>query len=431
MFRKHINLIIIIAVLITSGSIAAFAQTAGLAGRVVLKKADGTTSPVEGVVVQVVRLDQKGISLEDKTNKRGEFAFVSVPLGGTYILSVSGVGIAPALSQNLRAGAQGIVIEVSEGDGRRLTEEEVKSVVNSSNTQSGEITAEQKKQQEELDRQRAEIETKNAKIVAAEAIINRAGNEGIKAFKEKNYDLAISLFEEGYQASPDYIGSAPVMLNNKGASHVGRALVSYNTMVQSKDAALKAELRPKVSEDFAAAIDAYGLAWKVAKAGKAEEIAKIQKNFEASNTQTLVGAEDAVRLMVRTDSASEEKKEVVTELMSEYVAFEKDKTKKENAQINLGMYMNKVYDFDAAVKEFRKATEIAPNNPDAVGYLALALYTLASMKDDTALRQEALNYLQYFVETAPKDHAFQADFPPVINELKALKLKPQKIAVKN
>ena len=80
----------------------AFAQTtAEITGRVELKKADGTTEPFEGALVEVFRIDQKGGGLSDKTDKNGNFAFAGVALGGTYVLSVSGTGIGPALSQNL------------------------------------------------------------------------------------------------------------------------------------------------------------------------------------------------------------------------------------------------------------------------------------------------------------------------------------------
>ena len=74
------------------------------------------------------------------------------------------------------------------------------------------------------------------------------------------------------------------------------------------------------------------MAWDLSKNAKPEEIAKIQKNFEASRNQTLVGSQDAVNLMIRTESASEAKKDAVLTLMREYIAFEKDQKKKEAAQ---------------------------------------------------------------------------------------------------
>ena len=44
--------------------------------------------------------------------------------------------------------------------------------------------------------------------------MKRALEEGNQAFNSKNYDIAIVKFEEGYKASPDFVGSAPVLLNN-------------------------------------------------------------------------------------------------------------------------------------------------------------------------------------------------------------------------
>ena len=60
MFSKnHFTFLLAIALFLAS-SVAVFAQTAPVNGQVVVKKADGTTEPVAGAVIEVYRTDTKG-----------------------------------------------------------------------------------------------------------------------------------------------------------------------------------------------------------------------------------------------------------------------------------------------------------------------------------------------------------------------------------
>ncbi|MCW5960753.1 MAG: hypothetical protein KIS76_11375 [Pyrinomonadaceae bacterium] len=431
MLRKYFYKTIAVFALSLVGGIAVFAQTYPITGMVEVKKSDDTTTPVEGALVEIFRVDQKGASLKDKTNKRGEFSFAGVVAGGTYILSVSGPGISPALSQNLKAGASDVKIVVSAGDGKRLTEEEVRAMLAgapSTPTEVAEFTEESKKAEEERLKMIAEYEANKKKIESRNEQRNQLLAEGLKAFEAKNYDVAIVKFGEGYELSPDFVGSAPIMANNKALSLVKRALLNYNTMVQSKDAALKKELRPKVNADFEAALDTYYKAWMASKNGDPAEIAKIQVDFDKKKMDTLIGANEAVNLMVRTEGVSEAKKDIAMELVKEYVAAEKDQAKRADAQLYLGLYLNKVYDFENAVAEFRKAVQFDPKSADAVGQLGLALYTASYGSEDTAKKQEALNYLQMYLDMAPKDHSLRDGIDGAVVDLKNQKLKPQKIA---
>ncbi len=420
MFRKNYYLGILAIALLLTGSFAAFGQTRDLSGEVELKNADGTTSPLEGATVEVYRVDSKNSFPAVKTDASGKFTIPGLAADGEYVLQISGEKLKPEISQILTVDMKGIKFVISPGDGKKFSEAQIREAI----AKAGELTPEQKAE-------RDRIAAKNKKAEETNTTISSSLAEGAKAFEAKNYDLAIVKFEEGYQASPDYVGSAPLMLNNKGAALVKRALIAYNKMVQSKDAAEKNELRPKVAEDFEAAIDAYSTSWKVSKSGNPDEIAKIQKNFETTKSQTLLGAQEAVSLMVRTETAHEAKKDAVAELINEYVAFEKDQKKKEAAQLSLGSYMNKVYDFEAAIKAFRKAIEIEPGNPDAIGSLGLALYTVTYDSDDTARKQEGLNYMQHYLDTAPKDHPLRDGLDGAVKDLMSKKMKPQKIAGKN
>ena len=82
MFRKNYLTVFLAALVVFVGSAAVFAQNAPVRGIVKLQKADGTTEPVVGAVVEAYRTDiDKGKMPSAKTNKRGEFSFVGFPLG--------------------------------------------------------------------------------------------------------------------------------------------------------------------------------------------------------------------------------------------------------------------------------------------------------------------------------------------------------------
>ena len=54
-------------------------------------------------------------------------------------------------------------------------------------------------------------------LLPSNEVIGQALKDGNAAFTAKNFDLAISKYDEGIAADPDFVGSAPVLLNNRGA----------------------------------------------------------------------------------------------------------------------------------------------------------------------------------------------------------------------
>src|SRR5687768_4676315 len=105
MFRRSIITFLLAGVVITAGSSLASAQsTAPVSGRVELVKADGTREPVSGAVVDVYRTDIKSSHPTGKTNKKGEFYFAGLLLGGEYALSVSAPNASPEIYPGVKAG---------------------------------------------------------------------------------------------------------------------------------------------------------------------------------------------------------------------------------------------------------------------------------------------------------------------------------------
>ena len=438
MFRKNYFTFLLAAALLLTGSSLIFAQTAPVSGRVEMKKADNTTEPVAGALVEVFRTDQKGKFPAGKTGKKGDFAFAGLPLGATFVFSVSGANIAPQIVPGIRAGADKIVITVAQGDGKKLTEDEVRQSLTAPATTgtgtapvaatSKELTAEQKKQKEEYDKQVADVTAKNEKAKNANEIIAKSVAEGNKAFEAKNYDLAIAKFDEGINADPDFVGSAPVLLNNKALSLTIRATNSYNQNIKA-DAATKSAAMESVKKDFAAAVAASDRSLELLKTASATDAAA-QKNYDSAKFSALSNRKEAYKLMIKTGSDRSKGKEALT-AFQEYMAAEPDAKKKSDAQLALGEALQDSNDFDQAVVEFEKVLAVDANNVDALSGAGFSLVNIGYINNDKAKLQQGANYLQKFADVAPDTNKYKADAKALIESLKKEQnVAPQKTAKK-
>ncbi|MDQ3323421.1 MAG: tetratricopeptide repeat protein, partial [Acidobacteriota bacterium] len=443
MFRKNYFSRLTAVALFLSGSLFVFAQTAPVRGKVELKKADGTTEPVAGAMVEVFRTDAKGKLPTGKTDKKGNFSFAGFPLGQTFALSISAPTIKPGVYQNIKAGMENVNIIVVEGDGKRSTEDEVRQFLaapgastsnapaeatQTDSAKPAKESAESKKQREEYEKQVAEVNASNEKIKNSDAIIQKAQEEGSKAYEAKNFDLAIAKYEEGYQASPNFVGSAPILLNNKAAAHIERAIILHNQNVKVTDTTQKVANKAKIKQDFAGAMDAYNNSLTVMKNSAGSTEVPAQKIADIK-LQTLRGAQNVMQYMATTDSVDEKTTVAARALTQEYVNMETDAAKKVKAQTVLGDVFRVSGDSDNAIVEYKKALEIAPDNADALAGLGLSLYNSGVLNNNNkAQMQEGLNYMTRFAEVAPANHPLKADVAGLVEYLKtAENLTPQKV----
>src|SRR5215813_1825468 len=160
---KHLLSVFAGCALIAIASLTATAQTGRFEGDVV--KAD-TKEPIVGAEVQIERTDIKG-SYPVKTDKKGHFLHAGVPYVGTYTIIVSAPGCQTDFVQNVRGSqTEPVKFELRSGDGKKLTLAEVKGMqANAPKGGQPMNAAEQKKAVEEYEKKRAEVETKNKKIV--------------------------------------------------------------------------------------------------------------------------------------------------------------------------------------------------------------------------------------------------------------------------
>jgi hypothetical protein len=430
MFRKdYFKFILTIALILVGGS-AAFAQYAPISGRVELKKADGTTAPVAGALIEVYRVDIKGTAPSAKTDKKGVFNFAGLQLGATYVLSVSAPGAKPGYFPNVRPGNPGtdkIVVTLDEGDGKRWTEQEIRDALSGApaGQQTGQMTEEQKKAKAEYDKQVEQVTAKNKETENKNTVITTALKEGNEAYNAKNYDVAVAKYSEGIAADPKYVGSAPILLNNKGVVLKILGIDAYNRSVKSTDAAEKATLAAKAKQNLEDSLTSYNDSWTVLKNAPTTDITD-QASYAKAKYDALAGLTEAYRLLVVTKS-NPAKAADAAEAFDAYLAVETDPAKKAKAQITYGDVMREAGISDKAITAYKGALVTSPDNPDALAGLGLSLFNSGVVASDKAQMQEGLNYMSKFIEVAPDTHPLKASVKDAVDYLKTQeKLAPQK-----
>lgn len=446
MFSRGIfNLILLIAISFGAGA-AIQAQNAPVAGKVELKKADGTRVPVAGALVEVYRTDIKASFPSDKTDKKGYFSFAGLPLGSTFVLSVSAPGAKPGFLPGIRPGGPNtdkLLITLEEGDGRRWTEEEIRDALSqsTSSTQSNEPTAEQKKQQEEYNKKVAEINAKNKKIQEGDDIARRANSEGIEALKVKNYDLAITKFDEGITAVPDFVGSTPIMQNGKLVALKARGFDKYREGAPLTDLEQRRAKYDSANKDFDDALKAYDQAMAIIKAAPAAASPAEQKQRDAVTLELLTNAMEVHRLKA-VSGIDGSKADDAAKVIEQYISLEPDAAKKVAARTTLGDIMRTSGQFDKAIAAYKTVLESSPDNLEVMASLGLSLVALGTSVDppNKDQLQEGLNYMAKYAETVqilptdPKNvQEFKQSVKDTVEYLKTdqkLKAQPTKAPVK-
>jgi len=426
MFRKSIFSSFFLAALVCLGYASVSAQNAPVTGRVELKSATGTSTPVEGALIEVYRLDMKAGFPSTKTNSKGEFGFAGLPMGGTYAFSVSAPGAGAVIYPSVKAGQESLLITMEPGDGKKLTEEQVRSSIAGS-TNTGEMTAEQKKAQAEYEAKVKEVNEKNAKATKANEIIAASLKDGNAAFNAKDYDTAIAKYDEGIAADPEFVGSAPIFNNNRGAALTARAVQTYNKSVKLTDATEKGAGLTSVRKDIADAAAGYLSSWNILKNANPADIVN-KENFDANKLTTLRGAKDTFIMAVRTEQVDPSVIESAKVLIPEYLSMESDSAKKAQANLAMADLYRVVGDSENAITAYKKILDLTPDDQDALAGAGLSLVNLGYINGDKNMLQEGANYLQKFADKAPDTHKYKNDAVALIASLKKEQnVTPQKL----
>ena len=445
MFRKSVISFILVGVIVIAGGAAVSAQSAPVTGTVELQKADGTREPVAGALIEVYRVDIKAGFPSAKTNKKGEFSFAGLPLGATFVFSVSAPNTSPTIRPGVKAGQERILISMSPGDGSKYTEDEVRKGATAKpktgGGESAELTPEQKKAQAEYESQKKAVEDKNKRASQTNEIVTAALKTGNEAFGAKNYDLAIAKYDEGIAADPDYVGSAPIFHNNRGTALMSRGVDTYNKSVKAADISEKVAGLGKTKSDFAEASSGYVKSWNILKNAPAADIGD-RTNYEATRLGTLNGSIATFQMAVRTEQVDTATIEAAKILIPEYLTLEADATKKAQASLAFADLYRVVGDSENAIAAYKKILESSPNDLDALAGAGLSLVNLgyieienAKATNDKALTedgkqklQEGSNLLGKYAGAAPDTHKYKADAVALIDTLKKEQnVTPQKV----
>ena len=425
MFRKNYFTFLLAIALFLTGSATAFAQAGMARGVVELKKADGTTAPLADVLIEVYRTDIKGKIPSAKTNKKGEFTILGFLPGARYALAVSAPSITADVFPDIKAGDEKIKLTVVEGDGKPLTEEEVRKLVDApkpaSTNQTGELTKEQKKAQEDYQKQVADITEKNKKAESINATVNRSLKEGNELTEAKNYDAAIARFDEGINADPEFAPSATVLLNKKADALIKRGLNKSNETAKAAPA-VRSQALVSVKKDFEDAIVALDRSIALIKNSN-ETDPKLQKDFASIKINDLEKRKEAFRLMAKTGADRTRSKDALV-AFQEYIDAVTDPKEKINLQLSLAETLQDSNDFDLSIVEYEKILAADPNNVDALAGISLSLVNVGylSLEKNPAKGkeqfQQAANHLQKYLDTAPDTHKYKAEAKGIIDTLK-------------
>jgi tetratricopeptide (TPR) repeat protein len=421
MHRKTFFLIVASAVLLLLTGAAASAQVGELHGHVVMKGADGNSTPVEGAAIDVFRTDISG-TYKTKTNKKGDFIFAGLPYVGTYVIAASAPGARPDFIQNVKAGRdQDYELVLGTGDGKRLTMDDIKKAATGSTSSApssgGKEGGSDKARREEMNRKKAEFDEKNKKIVETNTALNTALKAGNAALLAKNYDEAIKQYEAGIAADADQ----PVFYQYKAIALYKRAIDKYNAAAKSGDAPSREAAR----NDFKAAVEASEKAVSVFRSEQTK--ASTAGNTATPNpTQSPAAALGYLSTRFETyrlaaDTSTQVDADAASKAMQEYAAAETDPVKKAKAEAAIGQSLFQAGNVEKAVSTLRQTLSTNPDNVDAMYWLGLALSS-----DKPA---EARDMLQKFVAKVPDTDPRKKEAAEAVKALDET-LKPAPAATK-
>lgn len=435
-------------VMLSAMSMTAFGQIVVTSGKVELLKDDESRAAVGEAIIEAYRTDTGGGPMTGKVNKKGEFQLLGLVPGGLYALVISGPGIKTYVATGVKAGQEQLLVTVRPGDGKRLSEAEVRAqlkagpAIGGSTTSGsqGEESDADKKKKAEYDAEVARISSENEKKQKANQTINASLTAGTEAFNAgmasiKSGDFsnaiaslttAVSKFNEGYEANPTFAGSAPVLLNNKGIALRQRALATFNKAVKETDATVKADGYMSTQKDLTASAECFKQSLAILATATPADIPN-GKTVDSFKLESYKGARDTFKLAVQTEKVDPQLMEIAKTLTPEYVRAETDAAAKIESQMIVADLFRIVQDRESAITAYKAVLEVSQDNMDAIGYLGLVLVDLSWLKDnDKTLAQDGANYLQRFVAGAPDTHKLKEGAKGYLDILKAQSIVPVK-----
>ncbi len=255
-------------------------------------------------------------------------------------------------------------------------------------------------------------------IDTSNKIVSKALQDGNEAYNNKDFDLAVTKFDEGYTADPTYAGSAPVLLNNKALALIARGTAQYNKFLKS-DEATKNSAKAAAKNDFEAAIESSEKALEILKTADFAD-QNYRKSFELNTLAAFTNRKNCYRLLSQTGTDRTKGKAAVS-VFREYLAVEPDSSKKSKAALELALTLQDSDEPELAITEFKNILANDPQNADAPAGVGLNLVNVGYANEDTERGQkqlrEAAEYLQQYLSVAPESHKFKKEAKGIIESI--------------
>lgn len=382
---KHNHLVrvacLVVAMLLLHA--AATAQTGQLRGRVLFKNSDGTTAPVAEAMIDVFRMDLRG-EFHTKTRSDGEFAFAGLPLPGTYLIAASSPNADPQVLANVKVGRDvEYELVLDPGEGKRLTREEAQ------------VTPPQP-----------------PKVETVDALIERKFREGNQAIHSRNYDQAITSYDEALAVASARPEAMVALLSNKSFALLNRGVQKYNDApklgVTKQSATTDQGFR-----DFRESAEAASRAVEIINA-QAVGRNEVERASQKTNKYFALHARaDAMRLLVSLVDPSQAAAGLAA--FQEYIDAEDDPVKKSSAELKAGNMLLQAKQTKLASEVYRRILVSDPKNPEAVFGYGMSLY----QSGERNRFPEAAVYLQAFVDQAFAEDPLRQIAAEALNKIKA------------
>lgn len=389
------NLLLVLAgcALFSLLSISAFAQVGRIEGDVL--KA-GTTEPIVGAEIQIIRTDIKG-NYPVKSDKKGHFLHAGVPYVGTYTIIVSAEGHEPAFNAGVRPDKEPLKFELRPGDGRKLTLEDTKK--GSGGTTAGGAPpkmseADKKKADEEYKKALAEKDEAE-KYNAAIAVINVKLKEGNDAMAKSDFAAAITAFKEAVAANP----TIHISQGNLAIALQKRAVKQFNE--GNRDGA---------KQDFLDSVAATTKALEGLDAAEKDTKVKSDPVQNKANRRTYLVVRAESEAILGGKYFDGPQAEAAVKDYNAISELTDDPAKKKEFPIKGARVLFDAGQTDSAIAAYQKILEADPSNIEAWHGIGLAYANAGKFK-------ESADSLQTFVEKAPATDARVAEAKTVIAEL--------------
>jgi tetratricopeptide (TPR) repeat protein len=381
--------------LLALASIAAFAQVGRIEGDVVKS---GTAEPIVGAEILIERQDIKG-SYPVKSDKKGHFLHAGVPYVGTYTLLVSAPGCAPTYLSGIRPTGEALKIELSPGDGRKLTMAELKTAQAASKPGAPPVSAaEAKKQAEEFEKKKKEVEAQNAKNQADFDNMKKLFDSGLAKMNAKDYTGAVTDLSEASKVD----GEQYSIWANLALALFNRGVTNYNDSLKDPS---KRDLAKQDFNDSIAAIGK-GIALTEPKLADPAKGAEAKKQM-ATSLKIKADAESLLaKKLGQADLADAANKNYL-----KAAELSDNPADKKSYPMKGAETLREAGKNDEAVVALKAILDADPENVDA-------LYNLGLVYSNTEKTwQDAANMLQKFVDKAPATDTRVGDAKSVIGYL--------------